>query len=239
MRTVIVLALQALLLCTTCVVAQHIDSSCRTDSNCDSWLACRNGKCTACAKESTTCIKNATGFLSQCCAGTTCEPIPGLNSSHCVSNNNNCRRHADCPHELNCLRRLGKCGYCHYDGKECTLPYDNLECCSSYCGFSSSGKTYCADPNPSGPSPARIKVYAAAIPPVAYESNVSTIPCSTTSDCGTKKCLGNWCSKCQRLYTFCTKSSDCCSNICTASHNHVTTIVAGVIRKICVAPFHV
>jgi hypothetical protein len=48
MRTVIVLALQALLLCTTCVVAQHIDSSCRTDSNCDSWLACRNGKCTAC-----------------------------------------------------------------------------------------------------------------------------------------------------------------------------------------------
>jgi hypothetical protein len=221
MRTVIILALQALLLYNI-TSTQHVGSHCKTDLNCDSWLTCSKMKCSTCAKESTTCTKNTT----ICCEGLICEPIPGIKSSHCVSNNNNCIRDSDCPHELKCLRRLGKCGYCHNDGEACTLPYDNLECCSSYCGVDSDGDTFCADPNPEED------------PPIKSKTRKSRKSCSKTSDCGDKNCVDNRCLRCQRLYTFCSKSSDCCSNICTASHDHTTIIVAGVVRKICVASFY-
>ena len=98
-----------------------------------------------------------------CCEGTTCESIPfartktmdnlaGLprlmNISMCMPNNNNCQKDSDCSGGLGCIVRLGKCGFCKSIGKSCTLPYDKLECCSSYCALrrNEDGRGVCADP---------------------------------------------------------------------------------------------
>lgn len=115
---------------------RNVGVTCQTESDCFPWLACVDNVCEACRKVGTVCEPNATGFLSTCCTGYTCEEIPGLNgTSQCRPNNNNCLTDKDCLDGLNCLFRLGKCGICHKNGQKCTLPYDNLECCSSYCKF--------------------------------------------------------------------------------------------------------
>ena len=90
------------------------------------------------AKGTTRCIpQNALcdDSMWSCCKGTTCEPIPSLNTSMCMPNNNNCRKDSDCSGGLGCMIRLGKCGLCNSIGHRCTLPYDKLECCSSYCAL--------------------------------------------------------------------------------------------------------
>ncbi|CCV01743.1 hypothetical protein IIV22_066L [Invertebrate iridescent virus 22] len=146
----VVLLLQTILLCTLSN-AQHSGSTCQLDSDCDSWLSCINGLCTSCAKAGNICEPGATTGFFKCCDGsnTTCELIPGRNNtSQCMPNNNNCRTNADCSYGLSCLMRLGKCGLCHPNGEKCTLPYDTLECCSSYCriGVYIDGSGMCADP---------------------------------------------------------------------------------------------
>src|SRR5574344_2572205 len=117
-----------------CQIPGDIGSPCQKDEDCYSYYACSNGVCTACAKLNAACTPGATGFLEKCCDGTTCEPIPGLNNTNmCRRNNNNCLTDADCKKYEKCLFRLGKCGFCNANGERCTLPYDTMECCSSYC----------------------------------------------------------------------------------------------------------
>jgi hypothetical protein len=116
--------------------------SCDTDSNCPPWLACVNNTCTKCMKPTTTCTQS----LWECCPGTTCEPIPDANAEWCMPNHNNCSAHTDCAGGTNCLARLGKCGFCKREGARCTLPFDDLECCSGYCAYEPiTKKNFCSD----------------------------------------------------------------------------------------------
>ena len=141
-----IILLKALLLCH--LGSCSINDTCQNDSDCDSWLACSNGLCTACGVVDTICEQGSIGFLNDCCSGTTCEPIPGLNHSRCRPNKNSCSTDLICTGGLRCLFRLGKCALCNPNGEKCTLPYDDLECCSSYCrlGTNNDGSGICADP---------------------------------------------------------------------------------------------
>jgi hypothetical protein len=132
----------------TLINCQHAGEICDSDSDCYPWLTCFNDECTPCRKVDTMCDKNSTGYLSQCCDGTTCELIPGFNgTSRCKPNRNKCLTDANCSGGLSCLLRLGKCGICNQIGTTCKLPYDTLECCSSYCRLSNDGISgTCADP---------------------------------------------------------------------------------------------
>lgn len=144
----VIITLPILLLCSfySCQ-SQDVNFPCQTDSDCNSWLACVNNVCTACSNIGSSCQKNGTGYLSECCPNTTCEDIPGLNSTLCVTSKNSCSTDKDCLPSLQCIQRLGKCGVCHPDGTACTLPYDSLECCSNYCRITDEiGNAVCADP---------------------------------------------------------------------------------------------
>lgn len=132
---------------------QHIGYRCRSESDCDPWLACVNRVCTACNKVDTTCDPNSnsnSNFLSQCCSGLTCESIPGRNGTHmCRPNQNRCTTDADCS-VFKCLIRIGKCGQCKRNGFRCKLPYDDMPCCSDYCriGVFMDGSGICSNPSP-------------------------------------------------------------------------------------------
>lgn len=151
MKREVLLVLPILLLVDlyNCQSPGDIGSRCQRNEDCHSYLACSHNVCTACVKPGIVCIPGATGFLSKCCDGTTCELIPGLNgTSQCMPNSNNCQTNADCSYPYSCLFRFDKCGLCHPNGERCTLPYDSLECCSSYCriGLNPDGSGMCADP---------------------------------------------------------------------------------------------
>lgn len=222
MKSEILLLLQILLVFTSCYARSHTGGSCQSNSDCDSWLTCIDGVCTACRPSGSVCDPNGTGFLSQCCSGTTCEPIPGLNhTSQCMANNNRCLTDEDCSYGLFCLKRLDKCGLCHPNGMKCTLPFDTLECCSSYCKIQDdTGNAICGDPNP-------------------VTTTRQPIYCEDGNQCGIHMCINNRCSQCQNINTLCETDSDCCqsrySNIVCAVANHKQDIVGYHIynRKIC------
>lgn len=131
----------------------NVDQPCQTDSDCYPWLACSNNVCSVCKKVGATCIPGETGFLAECCEGTSCLKLGGSNYTHCIPGNNKCSTDADCFHNLKCLFRLGECGYCKSDGEACTLPYDDLECCSSYCRIGEYGYGVCANASHFPPPP--------------------------------------------------------------------------------------
>lgn len=139
MQRIVLLILQVILynLCD----CQQIGSPCQSDSDCNSYLACIDNTCEMCGKPGTTCD---TSSLLECCKGTVCQPIAGSNRSACVPSS--CECNEDCPLGFGCLVRLGKCGLCKNDGVKCTLPYDDLECCSGWCGIGSLGVGYCRTP---------------------------------------------------------------------------------------------
>lgn len=146
----------------------HTGDTCQKDSDCDYWLTCVNNVCDACRKVGTRCEPGATGFLTECCQGSTCEAIPGLNgTSQCRPNKNKCLSNRECSDGLKCLMRLGKCGMCRENGEKCSLPYDDLECCSSYCKITENSVTgTCSDPRISN------------IPCTGFN-----LSCETDSDC--------------------------------------------------------
>ncbi len=129
--------------------SQDVNFPCQTDEDCNGWLSCVNNTCTACAKIGSSCQKNGSGYLSNCCPSTTCEHVIGLSATLCMPLNNNCLTDKDCEQTgLQCLMRVGKCGACHPDGTKCTLPYDSIECCSNYCKIIDNvGNAICADPS--------------------------------------------------------------------------------------------
>jgi len=118
-------------------------TNCNTNSNhnpCYPWQSYINNECVSCGKLTTSC-DNTTW---PCCAGTTCEPIPGLQVSKCVQNQNKCTSNSDCAVGFKCLLRLGKCGICREDGGFCESPYhEGDECCSGYCNISQYGYGVC------------------------------------------------------------------------------------------------
>jgi len=123
---------------------------CGSDADCMSFESCQNGRCTLCTKEGAVC---RTEFLAwPCCDGSTCEYIPGLNTTMCVPRQNKCQTDSDCIGGLRCVVRLGKCGICRDFGEKCTLPYDSLECCSGYCKTSYYFDNVCAAPGIQYPS---------------------------------------------------------------------------------------
>jgi hypothetical protein len=143
MRQEVLLLVQLLL--TSFCYCQHTGDTCHSNSDCDSWLTCINNECTACLRQDVRCDPHTSGFDSQCCEGTTCENIPGLNGSQCRPHENICSNDAQCSGGLKCLQRIGKCGLCHSNGEHCSLPYDDLECCSSYCNISTNGSGVCTN----------------------------------------------------------------------------------------------
>jgi hypothetical protein len=102
-----------------------------------------------CIPQNALCTHDAT--LSQryaCCPNTTCELIPGLNSTMCMPNDDKCVRDSDCSAGLACLVRIGKCGICSPYGQKCSLPFSaDSECCSGYCALHHTGEGICSDPN--------------------------------------------------------------------------------------------
>ena len=118
-------------------------NSCNSDENCLPFESCENQICKLRFKKGGLCTHFSLNW--SCVQNTTCVDVPGLNHKMCMSNNNNCSTHADCEHGFRCIKRLGKCGLCHIDGQPCTLPYDNFECCSSYCAIHLN-KSVCMDP---------------------------------------------------------------------------------------------
>jgi hypothetical protein len=137
----------------------------------------RTGKCDLCYKENDLCIGKP-GERLECCNGECdpvtgmCQiredvtegykyfiDIADINGTVIISNNRlttngidfentTCKSNDDCTQGFGCLFRTGKCGLCHPIGERCTLPYDSLECCSSYCriGVNADGSGVCADP---------------------------------------------------------------------------------------------
>jgi hypothetical protein len=207
MRPEVLLVLQTILLYNlgSC---QHAGETCQIDEDCDSWLACVNNVCTACRKVDTTCEPTGSGFLSECCPGTTCEIIPGLyGTSRCEPNKNKCLTDIDCSGGLKCLFRLGKCGMCHPNGETCTLPYDSLECCSSYCRIGSQGRGKCADPR-MWPPPLPITQA-----PVELDTRLRPLIFCAGNDnvvCGSHECKDGFCQKCKKYHAFCDTAEDCC-----------------------------
>ncbi|ADO00346.1 hypothetical protein WIV_gp004 [Wiseana iridescent virus] len=209
MKREVLLVLPILLLVDlyNCQNPGDIGSVCQRDEDCHSYLACSHNVCTACVKNGVVCEPGATGFLSKCCDGTTCELIPGFNgTSVCVPNHNNCKTNADCSYGTTaCLFRLGKCGFCHPNGERCTLPYDSLECCSSYCriGMYTDGSGACADPRDYSAVPTVVNsrynrninvhdvnkditisnnTYESWMPSIYRSENTPTTPTTTTED---------------------------------------------------------
>jgi hypothetical protein len=121
--------------------------SCTQHSDCGGGFGCKNrtGKCDLCYKEDDLCIGKP-GERLECCNGE-CNPVTGMCQIREVENTT-CKSNDDCTQGFGCLFRTGKCGLCHPIGERCTLPYDSLECCSSYCriGVNADGSGVCADP---------------------------------------------------------------------------------------------
>jgi hypothetical protein len=103
-------------------------------------LQCIGEQCITCYPENSVCGGDNQFFNKiDCCAGTTCRPIPGLVNHHCRPNNNDCKSDSDCDTDhsgLRCLLRLDKCGLCKEDGELCELIHDTYECCSNFCDIS-------------------------------------------------------------------------------------------------------
>lgn len=181
---------------------------CFSDADCDPWLGCENNVCSWCKKETVVCNVNDTGILSKCCDGTTCESIPGLNLNWCAPNENKCTADTDCSHGLKCILRLGKCGVCLSDGEKCSLPYDTLECCNSWCAINNNGQGICADP----------RAHIINLHQVPKRITTTTEPpppeCVRNSDCRSwMSCIDNKCLKCTKETAVCEGANDlwpCC-----------------------------
>lgn len=137
----IVFVFLQIILLLLCKSTAHIGNNCSSNANCLDFEKCENNTCVLCTSQNAVCYD----YSWPCCEGTSCQEIPNLNTSMCVPNNNNCKSDVDCVGGLRCIVRLGKCGICNSNGKHCTLPYDSLECCSSYCAIHIDGGI-CTDP---------------------------------------------------------------------------------------------
>ena len=229
MRREVLLALHVILLFN---LGNCQSDTCQSNADCDNWLTCVEGVCTWCSRPGATCESGS--FSQGCCPGTICQEVQGLNSSICMPSQ--CSNDSDCPSGYGCLLRLGKCGLCHADGERCTLPYDTLECCSSWCALSGV-EGVCKNPYSWHASTPRPKskgwwgwsaIYSTA--PTSPTNETSTRPpilltgrsCTTISDCpGFQDCYNGYgCTHCQRLHTFCQDNSDCCSYNCSLDHNY-------------------
>lgn len=181
----------SILLLFCCVNGQNKGSPCQDDSDCNSWLACVNNICTGCGKIGTTCSPS----MSPCCEGSYCLHIEAGNFSQCVPNNEtgNCVTDADCSRGLKCVIRLNKCGICKNDNEPCSMPYDDVECCSNFCDLSIFPERY----------------------GVGLCKRVTLNSCTTSRDCQSNfDCRSKRCVKCQRNNSFCRVDSDCCSGKC-------------------------
>lgn len=135
-------------------VSMCFPESCTQHSDCGGGFGCKNrtGKCDLCYKENDLCIGKP-GERLECCNGE-CDPVTGICQIREVTDslinleNTTCKSKDDCLQGFDCLFRTGKCGLCHPIGERCTLPYDSLECCSSYCriGVNADGSGVCTDP---------------------------------------------------------------------------------------------
>lgn len=252
--------------------------SCTKHSDCGGGFGCkkRTGKCDLCYKDNDLCIGKP-GKRLECCSGE-CNPVTGIcqgssiytttinvtdqNGTVVISHNylvsgmidnsnSSCTVTSDCSKGFGCLSRLGKCGLCHPNGERCTLPYDSLECCSSYCriGVNADGSGVCADPRNFQPeksdkpvkwSTRPVETTTNSGPPMWNEHLVSLMEpfmterrCVSYFNCGPKQdCLlkHNKCVTCQRQDSDCTQDSDCCSRNCRQSIPHIDGYNRG---KIC------
>jgi hypothetical protein len=239
--------------------------SCTQHSDCGGGFGCkkRTGKCDLCYKENDLCIGKP-GERLECCNGE-CDPVSGLcqvgkvttegckysidvtdvNGSNGVDlENTTCKSKDDCLQGFGCLFRTGKCDLCHPIGERCTLPYDSLECCSSYCriGINADGSGVCADPRHFQPETTTTssiyipRIYRSgdgttsttrsptSTPSIWNEHLVSLMEpfmtnqrCISPFNCGPNQdCLvkHNRCVTCQRHNSVCTQNSDCCTKNC-------------------------
>lgn len=176
----------------------------------------RTGKCDLCYKENDLCIGKP-GERLECCNGECdpvtgmCQiredvtegykysiDVVDVNGTVVISNNHltsngidlkntTCKSKGDCLQEFGCLFRTGKCGLCHPIGERCTLPYDSLECCSSYCriGVNADGSGVCADPRQFQPETATRSFFVMGFPPrakgpILRRTNTNTDTTTTT-----------------------------------------------------------
>lgn len=215
---------------------------CVQDSDCGGGFGCKiqTGKCDLCYKNDDMCI----GKILECCNGR-CDPVSGtcqknistksINLVDVDNINSTCTTSEDCSQGFGCLFRLGKCGLCYSIGERCTLPYDSLECCSSYCriGVNIDGSGVCADPRhfqptqrsvhistimtiPPTPSMWNERLVALMLPHMTNKSCVTHFDCGINQDCLSKH---NKCVTCQRYNTDCSDDSDCCSKNCYKRYN--------------------
>lgn len=150
MRLEVLLVLQLVLPIYT---QNTVDEECYEDSDCMGYLACHNNICSACRKERTSCTPGATGFLEECCEGTTCHVLAASNITMCLPGTNKCQTDADCAVRLKCMPTYGECGFCKDNGEPCIQPIDDLVCCSSFCKIGPYGYGRCTSLEKPKPKP--------------------------------------------------------------------------------------